>query len=489
MHVDFGIMGRELGIRPDGIRIALGIPTKLQRLVRSAIVFEDIAALNNEFVEGDRYRNCGPKFEQAEKEEYLARRTELFPAYLARFETIESFKEFGMSPGGFRITSNEEASEASEKFCGLFKSEIEKAKKLSEGKLERLMEIRASISLFVQQIEDGREHGGISVYRALQNAMDSIRDAFRDELRVANDKGVTQMILVFKKLGNGLSRSDLGDRHSVNHELPWSILWRSAATMEEIFLIEKEVPNSFLDEKEIENCLANLSENAIEGEKSFEAAFAKAKLLSGRDGYRASRAYSRALTVAAGKIRFKSQLRQFIAVWETRKEGRSISGDEKYPTLPDSVLKKWNYFFLKRAESEQNLSKLAQLMDESPWSSKTKQVASKRLQDHFARELAQAQTEKEAERVSKDAKALSIYILVPAYQRKMDIRGEHNAERIRSLWETIERGDTVDDEKKVLIGLFHEFKASDPEKARNVLIRLARHFPAETVDEIPTEAL
>lgn len=483
MFVDFASMARELGTRPDALRIAFGIPTRLQRLIRAATTFEEVAALAGEFRQDDYHRSCGPKFEEVEKEEYLARRAELFPAYLARFTTIESFQSFGINAVGDAFTYECEEAEGSKKLCELFGVKIDEGTEARNGdELERLVEIHAEASKFVRG--ERSERPRVSAREILGFLTMRIRGVLEMELEAAKvERDTARAVAAFEKL-KGISAYDLRRDREKENRYPWHWLWTETTSLENILFIEKEIPG-FVDRSAVEGRIAEAIGAAIEKTADFSEALAFAKRFAGRDDDQPSEVYSFALVSVAEKAKTVPQLRQLIQVWR----GRHLRGKTSFPQpeLPRVFLNKWDAFFLVKARAEPNLRKLAKLAERSPWGSEARRTAERRLEAHFEALMAAAPSEEEIDRIEGEAKALSRGINLLSYSFKRDLESRRHAEKVQALWEKLERGEEVENEKQVLVGLYHEFKEEDPERAHKVLLRLAQHFPAEVVDEVPTE--
>lgn len=475
MHVEFGNMARELGIRPDAIRIMLGIPTRLQKLIRSAASWEEIVSLSSEFREDRSFNSCGPTYESEELKEYEARRDAFFAVYLDKFETIENFDKFGQDPTGRHIANGEETRLGADKLCRLFRRKIDEASSLPEGALDSLVEIFYSRSEFYDRHHDT---SSISAVRAREYLLQNLRRAFLSEVAAAQTQGVKETILVFDKLGKRIGKEDLGAR---GPDYPWRTIWLNADGLENLLLIEEGVSPTLLDEDAVDRRAASFMPEFMEKIKSFSEALVFAQGFASWDGYHASDAYSEALIGAAKKVENEDDALAVLKAWEDRSRGRTYNPDNPWPGLPKVILEKWDEIFLEKIEVTDDLTRLAQLLETSPFGSRSYKAAKKRLDNHFETLMAQARTEEDADKVYMDAMTLSRWISVDE-GRKKTIVAERHAEKVRTLWETLERGDEL--EKTALIGLFHEFKEKEPEKARKVLVALAKHFPAESVEEI-----
>ncbi|MDB5266199.1 MAG: hypothetical protein JWN89_14 [Parcubacteria group bacterium] len=482
MQVDFDSMGRALGIHADAIRIRLGNSTQLQRLIRSAHTFLDIAALSSQFVE-ERHSGCGPKLEPEEKAEYVEKRAKLFEQYLAQFDTVEKFEFFGNEQRGnhLRILNTEEVETLSQKLCELLRNQISTIAKSETEVLSKLVALR--VEIYCRYINDS-EHDGASAYGVYNELSGAIRTAFFDEFRAAST--FAERILVFKRLGDSIRADELQDRgrESSSHSA-LRALW-CEASIEEILQIENEVPPRFVNSEEIEVRLASLVKVASGKIVTFDDRLTFAQTFASRDGYQASNVYTQAL-VSATEIAESARDLDVIRSWWTRRGELHQRSNDRYPGLPHAWIAKWDGFYLEGVEKA-GLKTLASLYQNSPSSTQTHQAAERRLKEHFNALLEQAQTEEDVDRVEKTAEALVKSLYIGYHTRRQEIRKALRISRAQELWNIVENQLPIEgDEKKVLIGLFHEFKEVEPAKARAILLRLALHFPAELVDEVQIE--
>lgn len=156
--------------------------------------------------------------------------------------------------------------------------------------------------------------------------------------------------------------------------------------------------------------------------------------------------------------------------WEARKKVCRFEDFGNLPKLPEAFVSRWDELYLGDAQGGQDPWRLKQLKNKSPAGSETWSVARDRIWALLEPRIATVQTLEELKQF-----ALYSWEVGSAVQNK-----EAELRRARTV-EAVARSD----EKRVLIGAFHELKEGDPEIARQALIKLARHFPAEEVDVIP----
>ncbi len=479
MQVDFIAMGKELGVRADIIRLRLNIPTRLQRLIRNTRTFQEISALSGDFAEDSSRNSCGPKFESEEKAEYEARRKEFFPAYLDHFQTIDDFKGFGRmdsrsqhSPS-FELES-EELEAATKKLESLM---LEKAE-AAQDNLDALLEIRTIKLSFASK--------GL---RTLQwfDLNQKILQAFIAELKNASD--VNERIKIIAKMPE--SRYNLFERYVPQNNYPWAFVWEEVSTLDEAMLLEglPEDQGSFILNEPLQNRMLLLLEEVVRKMPGFAERLAYAENFARRERYNADKLYSRALELSAEEIKEKGQLTAIIDIWQGRRaKNGSSSFHGNWDELPQIILDKWDAFYLTEAETTEDMKQLVDLARSSSGASKTYRTAQDRIESHFDRILSQAQSVEEVERIEAEAKALYQGLHIHSYTRRQELERQKQSQEIQKLWDLIEQGKAGEEERRILIGLYHEFKKKDPEKTRIILKRLAKYFPAEVMDEVEVEA-
>lgn len=470
MHVDLGTMAQALGIRENQLRITLGIPTPLQRLVRMASTFLEIVDLDGKFAE-DRNASCGPKFEEEEKEEYLARRKTLFPDYLAGFNTIEEFLTFGHTKDGRHSIPlmREEQQLASAKLKPLLYAELESAGE----DLKALLELRETMYFFLGKRWLSNENLSHDVHHALQRA-------FLMKLRSTTDTLARLAILEEMPV----RRYDLFGDH--RGDGPWRFVWEEVKTLEEGFALEKS-PNKgdYIDKGAVKIRLLELLEEKMKTLNTFEGRLTFALRLEKRDFKGPDTLYSRALESAAEKAEDIGNIGRIVQLWEERGE-RNTTYRDRWPGLPIPILEKLDDFWLEEAERSENLERLANLMN-SPWGTKTHEVAEKKLRAHFDEKIGAAQTKAEVEEVQEEAKRLSVSLRIRTYDRIKELEDAAEEREAEESLVRVRSGEDPDP-KSTLIALYrHYSEKKEMEKTKQIAFFLAPHFPAETVEEISIE--
>jgi hypothetical protein len=429
--------------------------------------------------------SCGPKFEPEEKEEYLAKRQEFFPTYLARFTTVDSFKEFGRDPQNhYRgiFTTQDENATGSEAFVEIYKAKASEALSASEQKLEKLVTLYKEAGSFLRN--DSEVALVISLDVVLKLLSNGVRECFLEELAAAQatEKSIPEVLEIFQKLGRNHMR-EFGLNSSV-----WEWLLTRTTSVDDLLIIEQKLEPSFTIGSMLEPRLGNLVETAIQELDSFAAAVEYARIFANRDrAYAANQVYTKALAALASRASAEEELVLVLGLYSRRKD--QFDTFTRNSIRPSHTLyQKWDNLHLNEARMEEDIARLGGLLNNAPESSETRRVASKRLNKHFATLLAEATTESEVDEVNKSAEALSRHIRVATHERKEELKQSAHAKHVGELWTTFESGHPFEDERTVLKGLFHEFDKKDPERARRVLLRLMKYFPAEDVEEVAVEA-
>lgn len=243
MQVNIERMAQELGLRPDQVRLWLGIPTSLQREIRSTSTFEGIVALASRFA--DRHGLCGPKFEKEELEEYRQRRAELFAVYVEQFATLESFTD--LNP---LLTRGEEV-EAAEKFCDLFKGRIDEA----GDSFEKLLALK-------RLIPDERNFPSYQ-------ATDILKEAFRLVARKMLERATSlgEALPVFDSI------KEMVPDFGFSMEYPWDFVCELIRELEDIFRIEESAARHYVSRGALAKRFSALLEARIAAAPGFAKAF------------------------------------------------------------------------------------------------------------------------------------------------------------------------------------------------------------------------
>ncbi|MBX4199892.1 hypothetical protein KW790_00305 [Candidatus Parcubacteria bacterium] len=475
MHADFSSMARELGIRPDALRISLGLSTRLQRLVRSAKTFEEITALSGEFTEDSYSNSCGSKFEQIELEEYKERRKELFLAYLDRFQVIEDFQTFGTT-AGFQIINEEEAESASEKISSLFLERREAI--INDGSPEKLDRL---LTLFKETDKFVGDNIPVSVYSSREELAQDIRHAFQSEFSCLNT--LEERLALFQKMKG--QQVSLSSRHDQSTRFAWKFMWVETESIEELLQIESEIPSEYLDTDLISQKLSILVSERVRKIENFDEALSFTRNFADRDGYEPCVIYSAALNSLAQRSLTPEQILLLYDIWQTRRSHHNSRSDVWRELVPSKKLfDAWDKHFLHMAQETSLPKELAWLLNKSPWNSKTCQTALDRLKSYFGSRIVNASTPEEVGKIEEEAEVLSSRIYLNVHTRKDELRRESNRRNLLELWATIESGQFHGNEKSALVSLFHEFR-EDLVLSKRILLKLATYFPAENIDEIP----
>ncbi len=470
MHVALDSMATALGIRPNSLRIKLGITTRLQGQVRATKTFLDMVALEPEFREAER-SSCGPKFEPEELHEYKARRGEFFSGYLDQFGTIEEFKSFGKATAGPSLSFyKEEWSAVSAKLYKLIRNELELASELMAlAKIHELVEFFHKAFQFFDS----------DLVYYLKYKM---RNAFVEALRGA--KGVKERLKIIKAMP--MSYYDLfGSDHDRREKssVQWKFVWEEVESFDDAFLLEELT--DYIDKEALKMRMIQLLERQMSQMRGFRQRLAFANSLAKRDRNGPDYLCSRSLELVAEKATTLNQVTEIIGVWRSRsKNSDSESGHRhSWPELPEIMLDKWDSFNLYVAEESVDNSALAELLESSPYGTKTRQAALDKLNKHFTQKMDLAQTEAELDQIEKEAKLLSRSISTWTYDLKNALRAKESHRRAEAVLDLVTKGKHPDP-RKALIGLFQHYKEAEQEQANRILRMLVSYFPAEAVEEV-----
>ena len=473
MHVALDSMATALGIRPNSLRIKLGIVTRLQGQVRAAKTFLDMVALEPEFRE-KMHSSCGPKFEPEELHEYKARRGEFFSDYLGQFNTIEQFKSFGKIAAGPSLSFfyNDEWSTASSKLYSLIKEMLESANDLTA-----LIEVHQVVEYFHKYFKIYDQGFAQDLkYKMIRYFIEALRStkSLKDRLKIIK----TMPISYYDLFGFDHHRQEKSSAQ-------WKFVWEEIESLEDAFLVEQTKTGDFISSDGLKVRMTTLLDKRMGRMRGFRQRLAFANSLAKRDNNGPDYLHSRSLELVAEKASTLMQVREIIKIWRSRPKNSSGSGPHiSWPELPQIMLDKWDDLKLYIAEESVDANTLAELLESSPFGTKTRQVALDKLNNHFKLMMDTAQTEEELDQVEKDAKSLSGCISTSKYERRDAIRAKENQRRAEAVLSKTTRGEHPDP-KKALIGLYHHYKESEPEQANRILRMLVSYFPAEAVEEVP----
>ncbi len=474
MQVDLGNLAQALNEREGKVRIILGIPTALQKLIRGAQSFPAIAALANHFPSEDRdLRSCGPKFEKEEQAEYETRRAELFESYLAEFNTLEEMKSFRVITAdpleliGITSTERELASA--------------KVAKLLQDELTAAGENLQSILIIREKAEHFGKKRGLRDRRLDEAINHSLQQAFIKALKEAPE--ITSRITIIKAMPMssyelfGSSRDYRGEKISPR----WRFILEDVRSLEEGFLLEKDSEDNYLDREAVKARLAELLDARMAELDTFTERQVEADKLSDRDNNGSDFLYGRALELAAEKATGRGDVGLLIGLWENRKK-RTPPGCRELNFSP-IIASKWDKFVLPQVETTTNIQMLAAYLRKSPSASQSWHTAYRKLGEHFAAKVAIAQSEEELESIREEAESLSQRICVYTYDRSDELRKARKAHEAEARLARIVSGEEQEP-KDTLLDLYHYYADKDAEKTRQVVRLLAPYFPAETIVEI-----
>jgi hypothetical protein len=476
LHPDFGEMAAALGTREDRLRITLGIPTRLQKLVRKARTFEEVVGLESRFSEKrSGYRDsCGPVFEPEEKAEYEARRQALFAEYLARFNTVEEFRGFRLPEEDRALfLTREEYDLGSEKLKPLLLSELDAA----GTNLEAVLRIRELEEFFSKS--NGLRSSELSDVLSMR-----LRKAFTEALRTASSTAAR--IALIKAAPFSRDQLFLGSRQDyLEKTQPWRFVWEEAKTLQEGLELEQAKLGSYIDNTQLEKRLKELLEAEMEALSDFDSRLALARTLSKRDWHRADSLYSTALELAADKAEHQDEVGNLISIWEDRRK-HSERPSGTWPDLPDAIIAKYDGLYLEKVKEEEDLFVLANYANYSPYATESFRTASKKLEAHFQGRVTSATTLEELRAIEAEANGLSDRIRLVTYERANELTAEAEARTAEGLVAKA-RSASGEVSKEDLISVYRRYaKAKDEAKAREVLLLLAPHFPLEHMpDALP----
>jgi hypothetical protein len=457
MQVNIEVMARENGLRPNELRIELGIPTAFQRDVRKAETFMELVSLPFPKDE-DRFNSCGPKFEEEDREEYLEKRKLFFAIYIETFpDVLTLVKEIGKKDNVYFVQLLEdEVGEVLSRVKAFLSPQVEAANSLDEFmRLKGLMdEIQKSWGvrgdrcwLNLHDLEYGLERSAL--YQALK------------ELEKA--KGVSKTINLL-----GAWRLFLKDpRRDPDRQNPqWQFALDRIETIRQLIALWQTGLDSF---SQLGNTAFEAKAKQIVG-MEVARAMQHAGLLSRheQDG-RENKYYSHALVTA---LLHREVSEDELEVWRTTWVDRKLKSDRN-EGLPKEYFAAWDLIHLSTAKKLTDEKEIRNFLKKASYQTETHGLLRGKLRKIGEKLIAQTESEDDIRKIG-EKYDISYFDIISERKRKRD---KLKAQKIIA----------ESNDKDELRGAYQQFKDREPDKARIALLKLVQFYPAEVVDEIPIE--